>query len=137
MRRQEKCSAPTQSGEPCKSFAVSSRGLCVSHDPEYQARKQEGSRRGGEAKANARRAARAWAATGEQVRQEDLPAILRACLLDVRLGKIEPAVAGAIATLAKASVSLSAELELEARISALEASVGVNQPGSNIRRFGS
>ncbi len=73
--------------------------------------------------------------TGEQVRQEDLPAILRACLLDVRLGKIEPSVAAAIATLAKASVSLTAELELEQRIAALEASVGVNRPISNIRRI--
>ncbi len=74
--------------------------------------------------------------TGEQVRQEDLPAILRACLLDVRLGKIEPSVAGAIATLARTSVQLTTELELERRIAALEASAGFSQPGSNIRRIG-
>jgi len=74
--------------------------------------------------------------TGEQVRQEDLPAILRACLLDVRLGKIEPSVAAAIATLARTSVSLTAEIELVQRIAALERAAGANHPGTNIRRIG-
>ncbi len=93
MRRQEKCSALTQSGEPCQSFAISDRGFCVSHDPDYQARKREGSRRGGEAKANARRggeakanarrAAKQWAAMGEQLTAAELPAILRACMFSV------------------------------------------------------
>jgi hypothetical protein len=65
-----------------------------------------------------------------------LPAILRACLLDVRLGKIEPSVASAIAALAKASVALSHDLELEARISALEAQAGVTAP-ANVRSIAS
>ncbi len=135
MRHRQKCSAPTQSGEPCKSFAISSRGLCVSHDPEYQARKQEGSRRGGEAKANARRAAKQWAAVGEQLAVTDLPAVLRSCMFSVKAGTMGPAEASAIASLAKASVQLAESIEMEGRIAALEQSVGVNRPISNIRRI--
>lgn len=134
MRRQEKCSAPTQSGEPCQSFAISDRGFCVSHDPDYQARKREGSRRGGEAKANARRAAKQWAAMGEQLTAAELPAVLRACMFSVKTGTMEPAQAQAIASLAKTSVQLTTELELEERIAALEEAAGLGQKPTPLRR---
>ncbi len=42
-------------------------------------------------------------------------------MLDVRTGVIEPAVAQAIASLAKTSVALAHDLEMEARLAALEA----------------
>lgn len=119
MARQERCTAPTQTGEPCKSFAISERGFCVSHDPEYQARKHEGSRRGGEAKANARRAAKQWATIGREIDQADLPAVLRA----------------AIATLAKTSVSITNEIELEERLARLEAAAGIDQTPGTMRRI--
>ena len=72
-----------------------------------------------------RRAARLWASRGQEIEQGDLPAILRATMLDVRTGVIEPAVAQAIASLAKTSVALSANLELEARIVELEQAAGI------------
>jgi hypothetical protein len=135
MARQERCTAPTQSGEPCKSFAISERGFCVSHDPEYQARKHEGSRRGGEAKANARRAAKQWAAIGREIDQADLPAVLRAAIAAVWEGPLEPSQASAIATLAKTSVAITNEIELEARIAALEAAAGIDQTPGTMRRI--
>jgi len=131
-----KCRHIKGNGEPCQSFALADSGLCVSHDPARREAQRDESRRGGESRSAARRATRAWAMTGEQVRQEDLPAILRACLLDVRLGKIEASVAAAIATLARTSVSLTAEIELVQRIAALERAAGANHPGTNIRRIG-
>ena len=126
------CTATKRDGTPCQSFASADSGLCVSHDPARHEANREASRRGGEARSAARRAARAWAMTGEQIKQGDLPAILRACLLDVRLGKIEPSVASAIATLAKTSVQLTADIELEARISVLEGQAGITTP-NNVR----
>jgi hypothetical protein len=71
---------------------------------------------------------------GDQIRQDDLPSILRATILDVRAGKIEPSVASAIATLAKTSVSLAHDLEHEGRIAALEAAIG-HQDTPKIRRI--
>jgi hypothetical protein len=135
MARQERCKATTQAGDPCRSFAISADGYCVSHDPSYRSRKHEGSRRGGEAKANARRAAKLWASIGNAVNQDDLPAMLRACLISVRDGTMEPAQASAIAGLAKASVSITNEIELEARLTALEALIDPTRD-PKIRRIG-
>ncbi len=134
MRLQETCRAPTQNGEPCRSFAISDRGFCVSHDPDYLARKREGSRRGGEARANARRAARQWAAIGEQLTAADLPAILRACMFSVKAGTLEPSQAQAIAALAKTSVSIASDLELEQRITALEEAASLTRKPTPLRR---
>ncbi len=130
-----RCTGTTRAGDPCRSFAVAD-GLCQAHHPDRAEAHRAAVRKGGEARSAARRAARAWASTGEQIEPRDLPAILRACLLDVRLGKIEPSVASAIAALAKASVALSHDLELEARISALEAQAGVTAP-ANVRSIAS
>ncbi len=52
-------------------------------------------------------------------------AILRATLLDVRSGAVEPGVAQAIAALAKASVALSHDLELDERLAVLERAAGI------------
>ena len=122
-----RCTATKRDGTPCRSFAVAD-GWCQAHHPERTEAHREATRRGGESRSATRRAARAWAMTGEQIRQDDLPAILRACLLDVRLGKIEPGVAGAIANLARVSVQLTADLELDARLQRLEQAAGIVRP---------
>ncbi len=132
-----RCNAPTKAGRSCKGRLLPGRPWCMSHDPEHADQRAEGQRKGGEARANARRAAKAWATIGEQVTPDQLPSILRACMFSVKSGALEPAQASAIAGLAKASVSITNEIEMERRLSALEASVGMSQPGSNIRRFGS
>ena len=69
-----------------------------------------------------------WAAAGREIKGEDLPAMLRAAILDVRVGKIEPAVATAIATLAKTSVAITVDIDLERRIEALERESGQPSP---------
>ena len=50
--------------------------------------------------------------------------MLRATMVDVRAGIVEPGVAQALASLAKTSVALSHDLELVARIEALERATG-------------
>ena len=55
-------------------------------------------------------------------------------MIEVRAGLIEPAVAGAIATLAKTSVALTHDLELEGRLAALEEAAGISPP--NVTRLG-
>ncbi len=129
------CPSRTIAGEPCKGNPLPGRPYCLAHDPEAANRRAEGSRKGGEARANAKRAARQWAAIGEQLSPAQLPAMLRACLISVRDGTMEPAQASAIAGLAKTSVQLSHDLELEARIAALEAIVDPTRD-PKIRRIG-
>jgi hypothetical protein len=64
---------------------------------------------------------------------EQLPAMLRALMLSVKAGTVEPAQATAIATLAKTSVSITNEIDLDARIRALEENASVLP--SNVRRI--
>ncbi len=128
-----KCNAFTKAGRPCKGRLLPGRPYCMSHDPEHADQRAEGQRKGGEARANARRAAKVWTTLGEQMTAEQLPAILRACMFSVKSGAMEPAQATAIANLAKTSVAITNEIELEARIAALEAAAGVSQ-GTQLRR---
>lgn len=120
-----KCPTITAQGEACRGRVPPGKTYCLSHDPERKEAQREASRRGGAARANARRAARQWAAIGEQVRAEDLPAMLRAAMLSVKAGTLEPGQANAIAALAKTSLQLTHDLDLEARIAALEEAAGV------------
>jgi hypothetical protein len=118
-----KCSQLKAGGTPCGGSALAGKAYCWSHDPELAEQRAEG----------ARRAAKQWATIGEQLTPADLPAILRSCMYSVRSGHLEPSQATAIANLAKVSVQLTAELELEQRIAALEAAAGLSQ-GTQLRR---
>lgn len=129
------CPTPTAKGEPCRGRVPPGRAYCLSHDPERRETIKEAARKGGEAKSTARRAAKAWAAIGEQITSEQLPAMLRACMIAVRDGEMEPSQASAIATLAKTSVAVTNELQLEERIQRLEEAAGLALP-PNVRRFG-
>ena len=120
----QRCTGTTRAGAPCRSFAVAD-SLCQAHNPERRQAHLEATRKGGEARSAVRRAARLWASRGEQIEQKDLPAMLRATMVDVRAGIVEPGVAQAIASLAKTSVALATDLELVARIEALERATGI------------
>ncbi len=118
------CTDTTRSGDPCRGFVVAD-GLCQAHHPDRAAAHREAMRKGGEARSAVRRAARLWASRGEQIEPTALPAMLRATMVDVRAGVVEPGVAQALASLAKASVALSHDLEMEARLTALERAAGI------------
>ncbi len=100
---------------------------------EQTERHAEGSGDGGRGKSNAARAVKLWTSVGQNISNDDLPAMLKATILDVRVGKIEPAVATAIATLAKASIAITVDIDLEKRIEALEREAGLQS--SSIRRI--
>lgn len=116
----KRCPSITKDGEQCQGNVLQGRTYCWAHDPELEEVRREGSRKGGEARANARRAAKQWAAIGEQFGPHDLPAILRACMLSVRGGELEPSQAQAIAALARSSVEITRATEHDERIAALE-----------------
>ena len=130
------CNVLTKAGRPCKGRVLPGRPYCMSHDPDQADQRAEGQCKGCEARANAKRAAKVWTTLGEQMTADQLPGILRACMFSVKSGAMEPAQATAIANLAKTSISITNEIELEQRIAALETAAGMNQPGTNIRRIG-
>lgn len=123
-----RCIATRGNGEPCQAFALPDEALCFSHHPDKAAEVKAAQRRGGANRANYRRAARQWAAAGEVIAQDDLPAFLRAAIIDVREGRLEPAVASAIAGLAKTAVAIKADMEMDARLQRLEERAGIAAP---------
>ncbi len=129
------CTSPRADGDPCKADVLPGEVFCFAHHPDMQERRKAGQRRGGKAKSNTARAAKLWAAVGREIPDADLPALLKACIVDVRAGRVEPAQATAIATLAKAAVQLHADIELEHRIEALEQEAGLQARGQ-LRRVG-
>jgi hypothetical protein len=131
----EPCTATRADGQPCQAQALPGRGLCIAHDPEARERHKAAQRKGGRAKSTQARAAKQWATIGREIDQADLPAVLRAAIAAVWAGTLEPSQASAIATLAKTSVAITHDIELEARIAALEQAAGLDQPASNVRRI--
>lgn len=136
MQAVKTCASARLDGQPCQAKSLPGEAFCWAHHPAYQERRREGQRRGGQAKATAARAAKAWAVAGREIPDDALPLILKALIVDVRAGAVEPAVAGAIANLAKVSLGLKSDLELEQRISALEDAARESRGPSPLRRFG-
>lgn len=131
----ERCTATNRNGEPCRAFALPGETMCFSHHPGKRAEVKAARRRGGENRSNARRAAKTLALEGRQLRSEDLPDVLRACVLRVVNGEMEPGQASAVAALARTTLQVAHDLELEARIAALEEAAGVDTMPSNVRRI--
>lgn len=132
----ERCTANKVNGEPCGAFALPGECVCWSHSPGNQDAVKAAQRRGGENRSAARRAAKAWASAGRAIRPHELPDLLRGCMLRVATGAMEPSAASAIAGLAKASLQVSHDLELEQRLAALEAIVADPARDPKIRRIG-
>lgn len=130
-----KCDAITKRGKPCKGRPLPGKTHCLAHDPTLAQARREGSRRGGAERATSRRAVKQWAALGRELGDDDLPAILKACMFAVRSGEMEPGQANAIATLARTSVQITGDVEFEDRIAKLErlASIKADQ---GVRRIG-
>ena len=130
------CTAVKRNGEPCQGRALPGETLCFAHSPTTRDQHRRVSRKGGHNRGTQARAARQWAAIGRAIAPDDLPAMLRAAMIAVWDGDLEPAQASALAALAKASVSITAEIELEARIAALEAAAGMADAPDTLRRIG-
>lgn len=132
-----RCPSITVEGKPCQGRVPPGRTYCLSHDPERREAQREASRKGGEAKANARRAAKAWAAFGKELSAEELPDVLKSCMFAVKDGSMTPGQAQAIASLARTSVEIIRSSEQEERIQELEQLIS-SMPGNagNMRRIG-
>lgn len=129
----ERCQGTNRNGEPCSAFALPGKTLCFSHDPQKASEVKDARRKGGENRSNARRAAKMLATTGRQIKTDELPDIVRSCILKVVDGTMEPGQASAIAQLARTSLQLQHDMELEQRIAQLEAAAGVMP--DNVRRI--
>ena len=119
MSEAKRCSATRKDGAPCGSWALGSSGLCFTHDPARQAERDQARRAGGHGSA----------------RRERLRGMIPARLIPVwdrlagaldrvEAGSMTPAQGQAMASLARALVSVLQAGELEERVRKLEGEHG-------------
>jgi len=123
------CSAQNKSGQPC-SAQVWKEELCRWHHPELESTRAEERRMGGAARSNASRARRRMAA--EAMTPNEIQGFVAVAMRGVMDGSITPGIANAVASLSRAAVAVREALELEQRLSDLEARAVINTD----RRFG-
>ncbi len=120
--KRDQCRATTKEGRPCSAEAVDGR-LCRWHTmaPEWIAKRSEWSAKGGASRSNAERARKSLPDAALTSRQ--LACVLSKALGDVLSGSLSPGPANAAAALARTLVTISEAVEIEARLTALEAAL--------------
>jgi hypothetical protein len=116
------CCAIAKSGSRCRRPALAGKQHCLMHDPESAELRLEASRKGGRARSNAARAAKALPPA---MTSDDLLVTLSEAIRKVDRGELEPGPANAISSLARAMNSIRETTEIERRLSELEQRAGV------------
>jgi hypothetical protein len=115
------CSAIAKSGSRCERPALAGKQHCLMHDPESAELRREAGRKGGHARSNAARAAKAMPAA---LTSDELLVTLSRAMDKVEKGELEPGPANAISSLARAMNSIRETTEIERRLSELEQRAG-------------
>jgi hypothetical protein len=115
------CSAIAKSGSRCRRPALAGKQHCLMHDPESAELRREAGRKGGHARSNAARAAKAMPAA---LTSDELLVTLSRAMDKVEKGELEPGPANAISSLARAMNSIRETTEIERRLSELEQRAG-------------
>jgi hypothetical protein len=120
--RLPRCGQPTRSGASCTAAAIFPDGcLWHSRTPEAEERRAQVASEGGRARSNRARATAVLAARQPRVLTiAEVGGITSSALAGVVTGRMSPTVAGAIAGLVRAHLSVIEAGELEQRIAALE-----------------
>ncbi|MFL5760321.1 MAG: hypothetical protein ACJ8F2_01255 [Xanthobacteraceae bacterium] len=119
----DRCQANARSGKPCSALAVD--GVhCPWHSaaPEWVEKRRQWSAKGGVGKSNRNRARKQL---GDVLTPDDLQGLLSLALRSTLAGRLEPGRANAVASLARALVTIRESAELEQRLHALEAAAGL------------
>lgn len=117
----ERCTATTKAGNPCTAYAHAD-GFCMFHHADRDALQREGRAKGGKAKSTQARAKRRFLA--DALTPKELEGVIGSTLRQVMAGDLPPGVGSAVASLARAAVTIREASELEDRIAALEADTG-------------
>ena len=120
-----KCSGTNVDGTPCSATPRPGSAWCVWHDPATKAQRTEWAKRGGKARSNAARAKKALPT--ELMTSDEIAAWLTIQFRKLITGQIEPGIATASATVAKAIADIQRGAQIEERIAELEALLGTGK----------
>ena len=116
----KRCKSTKKDGTPCQGLAVNSGDYCFSHEPELLAKRNEARARGGQ---NSAKIVRLRGLVPPRLLE--VYATLEVALAEVHSGSLNPAQAGAMASIARAMVAVLTSGELEERVRELESKTGV------------
>lgn len=119
------CTATTKSGKPCRAQALAGGTCCLMHSPERAAEVAAIRRAGGLNRRTKRAAGTAYPATLRSV--GDVQALLEETLRDTVQQENSGARTGALARLASTALKALEVGELEERLAALEARLGLRE----------
>ena len=112
-------------GAPCSAQPVRKTGFCYWHDPSREPERQANRRKGGAARSNRARLRKQYAA--EVLTLREVQGLLSKLLKDVTEGRVEPGVASAGASVARAIASVAQVGDMEERLAELEAAAGIGE----------
>jgi len=118
----ERCQAVTKSLKPCSATVVAD-GMCAWHAPSWAERRRQWSAEGGRKRSNRARARKQLLA--DLMTDDEIRAWLGVAFKRVIAGAMEPGVATAAGSVARAMVAVKQAGELEERLAELEARAGV------------
>lgn len=113
-RKQRQCTGERKDGQRCTAPAMSGGLYCTAHDPAKVADMAVWRRQGGHQRSNAARARKRL--TGDVRDMADVKARLMRALEKVENGTIEPAVATAMANLARAITTVAGVADFETQL---------------------
>ena len=119
-----RCQATNQQGKPCGADHYRD-GYCRWHHPDLEGERRAWSAKGGSARSNRARAAKALPT--ELMSNDELSAWLTIQFRKLITGQIEPGIATASATVAKAIAEIQRGAQVEERIAELEALLGTGK----------
>jgi hypothetical protein len=117
-----RCRSRKADGSACEAQPVRADGYCYWHSPELAELRDQKNREGGRNRSNAQRAKKALPA--EVLTAEEIRSWLGLVFKGVIAGKIEPGVATASATVARALLETAKVSEIESQLAELEKAVG-------------
>jgi hypothetical protein len=119
VRSEAKCLGLKSDGKPCQSRILTANGYCYAHDPSVVDERALARQRGGRASSKLHRARRLAPPALLEVYET-----LEAGLREVHTGDLTPASGAAMASIARAMVSVLQAGELEQRLRAIEETLG-------------
>jgi hypothetical protein len=126
-----KCAGYTKAGKPCQGTPLPGGTLCFVHDPAMAERRQQGSIKGGRGKSAKVRAQRQL--RDSVMAPADVSGLLSISMQKVATGVMEPGVGTALASMAKALMSVQETAQLADRLAALERAAGIE--ADNVTSF--
>jgi len=125
VEKRTQCVATKRNGDPCRGIPLAGKPHCFAHDDDLAGQRKQWAKDAGHAKSNAIRLKKRLGTGASTLTLPEVDALLCLALKGVLAGEIEPGMATAAATVAKAITTIRTASEMDERLAALERQAGL------------